>query len=163
MKWLFHLSTCRRILFCDSPGELRWQALSSACLQGNRNIPSQINLDSSTSINRARSGGFIPPPGVSQAKISVHNAPFCFVCLWNHEGSVWMLLWLGLFEGDGKPACAVAVDVFSLFVEAWKKRSWCWLHMRRDLSIEILRSWLAPAGSMSVYISRLNARGCNHL
>lgn len=82
MKWLFHFVKCRGGLSCDSSGELQLLASASACLQGNPDIPFQINLDSSAFINRAHRLHSIfkgrkkdTGQNVSPLKAVLHSAP----------------------------------------------------------------------------------------
>lgn len=103
MKWLFHFLKRRGGLSCDSSGELQWLASASACLQGNPDVPFQINLDSSAFINRAHSGGFIPScegrkkdtgQNVSLLKTALHCVPLeitrrLFNCSCNYNLFEW--------------------------------------------------------------------------
>lgn len=74
MKWLFHFLKRRGGRSYDSSGELQWQDCASACLQGNPDIPIQINLDSSAFTNWAHSEGFVPSSKEekTQGKMSVY-------------------------------------------------------------------------------------------
>lgn len=73
MKCLFHFWKCQGGLSCDSSGELQCLASASACLQGNPDIPFQINLDRSAFINRAHCRSLIHLRGgkKTQGKMSV--------------------------------------------------------------------------------------------
>lgn len=113
---LFHFTTCRDGLSCDGSGELQWRASDSACLQGNPDIPFQINLDSSAFINRAHSGGFNSSfrrekkntgQNVSPLKSVLHLVTL-EIRRPRHECSCSY----HLFDCDGKNVCPVHVGMF---------------------------------------------------
>lgn len=170
MKCLFGFWKCRGGLFRCCAGELQWLAPASVCLQGNPNIPFQINLDRSAFINRAHSRGFIHL--AREEKDTGRNVNLKLLC------NVHLLKITRRLMDGAAAGIYLIVAVWWWLLSSACSYSFLFCRIRRaclridqelpvkpesNMSIEIVQRSPAWPSSVVVSISQLAAGGCSHL